>query len=460
MSKYFGDKKFYINTLTLVIPIIIQNLITNFVSMLDNIMVGQLGTCQMNGVSIINQYIFIFNISVFGCIAGPSIFGSQFFGRGDTKGQRDSFRFRLLVSSVFLLIAFAILTLFPTELINLFISPDDSPQMRIATLSFATEYMWIIMFSLPPFIISQVYSSTLRECGNTKVPMYSSLAAVIVNLVLDYALIFGELGCPRLGVAGAAIATAIAKLIEACIVVFWVHIHAIDNKYIIGAYKSFKIAPKLFKEMTRKSLPLLFNEILWVIGISATAQCFSVRGLDVVAARNIAGTITNLFGVVYIQLGTGIGLIVGSTLGAGKTEEAIDEARKLRVFSIIVGLFVCICMLPFAWFFPDIYNTQQNIRHLAGFIIIVHSFAMPLWAYSNACYFELRSGGQTFVTFLFDFVFTWVLMIPLTVYLSYFTTVDIHIIIAVTAYIEIIKTIIGYYLTKSRMWVKTIGHTV
>ena len=451
-KKFIGDRLFYKNVLIMVVPMILQNLITNLVSLIDNIMVGQIGTEQMNGVSIVNQFIFVFNITVFGAVAGPGIFGAQFFGKGDSEGQKYTFRFRIMAVALIIAIGSAVFYYLDDVLINLYISKDDTPRQIRATLRYGKEYMHIMIIGLIPFGIGQAYASVVRECGETKIPMIGSLSAVGVNIFLDYALIFGKFGFPEMGVKGAAIATVISKFIEALVIVAWAHTHKNRNKYIIGAYSSLKIPKYLTVRMIKKGTPLLLNEFLWAAGMSIIAQCYSVRGLDVVAARNISSTITNLFGAVYIQMGACIGILVG----ANKIKDARSTDNKLLFFSVAATVVVALTVLPLAGVFPQFYNTEDHIRDLASYMIVIQALAMPLWSYTNACYFTLRSGGKTGLTFIFDFGYTFLLMIPLAFALAYFTDMNIRLLFAVVTFSEIVKVAIGYFMVKSDLWINNI----
>ena len=455
-KKYIGNRLFYKNVLGIVVPMILQNLVTNFVSMIDNIMVGQTGTEQMNGVSIVNQFIFIFNITIFGAVSGPGIFGAQFFGKGDSEGQKYTFRFRLIICTLIIAIAGIVFCAFNSQLISLYISKNDDPMQIAKTLRYGKRYMEIMLIGLFPFGVGQAYASVIRECGETKIPMIGAMSAVGVNLILDYGLIFGKLGMPQMGVSGAAIATVVSKFIEAVIIIIWAHKHTERNRYITGLYRGFKIPKQLMIDMIKKGLPLLMNEFLWVAGMSVIAQCYSVRGLDVVAARNIASTLTNLFSAVYIQMGAAIAIIVGARLGAGRLSEARDIDNKLLFFAVACSAGAAVVSLPFAIFFPNLYNTDENIKLLAAYMIIIQAAAMPLWSYTNACYFTLRSGGRTGITFLFDFGFTWLIMIPLGFALVYLTNLSIYVIFAAVTLSEIIKVFIGYFMVRSDIWINNI----
>lgn len=456
MSKEVSKKDFYMHALRIAMPMILQALITNAVSMVDNVMIGKVGTAQMSGVSIANQLFFVFNITVFGGISGPSIFGTQFFGKKDSEGQKYTVRFRVYLAALLVVIGAVIGLLYGPELIGLYISADDSPALAKATLEHGVSYLNIMLLSLVPFGIGQAYSSVVRECGQTQIPMIGSFSAIGVNVILDYCLIFGKFGFPRMGVEGAAIATVIAKVVEAAVVVAWAHLNPAKNPYIVGLYKGVYMPIGLVKQMIVKGTPLLINEFLWSMGMSVVAQCYSVRGIEVVAARNIASTLVNLFSVVFIQFGSAIGIIVGIELGAGLLEQAKVTAKKLRVFSVFITAVFAILMIPFAYIFPELYNVEDSIKSLSSYYIILQAIAMPIWSYTNACYFVLRCGGKTLVTFLFDFIFTWFFMIPIAFFLTRYSDMEIRKLLAIVTYSEVIKVIVGYFLVRSGIWVNNI----
>ena len=459
-KKFIGNKGFYKMVMSMVVPMILQMAVTNLVSLIDNIMVGRLGTEPMSGVSIINQFVFVFNVTVFGAVAGPSIFGAQFFGKGDHEGQKYTFRFRLIVCALIICIASVICLMFGAPLISLFISKESEAAQASAILQSGMDYLKIIIIGFIPFGIGQAYSSAARECGHTKAPMAAAMSAVGLNVLLDYCLIFGKFGFPEMGVRGAAWATVIAKTFEALVVIIWTHSHPEKNKYVIRLYQSFHIPAKLMADITIKGIPMLVNEFLWSLGMSVVMQCYSVRSTEVVAARNISSTITNLFSSVYIQMGACIAIIVGARLGANKLKEARDLDNKLLFFAVVAAAVVGLITLPISSVFPKLYNTEDTVRSLASYMIIIQAFAMPLWSYTNACYFTLRSGGKTGITFLFDFGFTWFRMIPLAAILSYFTNLDIRVVFAVVTYSEVVKVAIGYFMVRSNVWVKNIVNDI
>ena len=338
-EKYIGSASFYKRYLCLALPMILQNAITNLVSFLDNIMVGQLGTEPMSGVAIVNQLIFVYNLAIFGAVSAASIFGAQYFGKGNHKGHMHSFRFKLYAS---LTMTVATILLFMTKgstLISLYLTDTTGSGATEAALQYGLEYLAIMMIGLIPFAINQSYATNIKETGQTLIPMIASFAAVGINAVLDYILIFGLGPIPKMGVVGAALATVIARYIEALIVIVWAHTNRAKNRYLEGAYRGFGIPKAEFKAILIKGLPLMLNEVFWAAGMTTVTQCYSVRGLEVIAGLNIATTITNLFNIIYIQLGGCISIVVGQYLGAGKLKEAKDADNKMIVFSV----FCCAC---------------------------------------------------------------------------------------------------------------------
>ncbi len=455
-KKFIGDKAFYRYLIFLAFPMIVQNGITSFVSFIDNIMVGQIGTEPMSGVAIVNQLFFVFNICIFGGVSGAGIFSAQFFGKGDYEGQKYTFRFKLYACLLITAIACVLFYFLDEPLISLYLSDEGSVGNTQLALSYGKEYLAIMILGLLPFAICQTYVSTIRETGQTFVPMISGIVAVITNLVLDYILIFGAFGAPELGVAGAAIATVIARYTECLIVVIWAHRHLDKNPYLVGVYKGLRIPGSILADIFRKGLPLMFNEMLWAVGMAVIVQCYAVRGLEVVAAQNISSTISNLFNIVYLQLGNCISIVVGQKLGAGQLEEAKDADNKIIFFDVLCCACISVIMILLGGLFPEIYKTEPSIKALAKNFIIISAMAMPLCAFSHCSYFTLRSGGKTIITFLFDSVYTWVVMIPYAFVLSHFTTLSITTVFFLVSFTEIIKVIIGFFMIKSNVWLQNI----
>jgi len=456
-NRYIGDRAFYRRCFGVAVPIIVQNGITNFVSMLDNIMVGQIGTLPMSGVSIVNGLIFVFNLCVFGASSGAGIFTAQFYGSRDSEGVRHTFRFKILVCLAISALGIALFLLGDSFLIGLYLTGEGDPAEAAQVLHHGLQYLYVMLWGFLPFALTNAYASTLKESGNTFVPMVAGITATLVNLVGNYILIFGHFGAPAMGVRGAALATVVSRFVELAIVAGWTHLNSVKNPFIVGAYRSFYLPGKLLKAIVIKGMPLLINEALWSSGMAIMNQCYSTCGLDVVPAQNISSTLFQLSSVVFLSLGNAVGIIMGQMLGAGsRTEDVRDSNRKLLALSVASGVVFGFLMASVSGLFPKLYNTTEEVRQLAMWLICINAALMPFISYTNATYFTLRSGGQTMITFLFDSCFVWGVCIPLAFCLSRFTAMPIIPLFAICQGTDLVKSIIGAFLIRQGKWIQNL----
>lgn len=456
LQSLIGDRVFYRRIFRLMLPIMVQNGITNFVNMLDNIMIGAVGTAQMTGVALTNQLIFVFNLCIFGAVSGAGIFATQFFGSGDHEGVRHTFRFKLLFCGLITVFGIALLALQGEPLLRLYMQGDGGVTDAVQTLHHAKGYLAIMLFGLLPFTAVQCYASTLRESGNPTPPMIAGVIAVLVNLAGNYILIFGKFGAPALGVNGAAIATVLSRFVELAVLAVWAHGDRKTFPFMQGVYKSLYIPRKLVGQLFIKGLPLMVNETLWASGIAIVNQCYSTRGLDGVAANNISQTFWNVFAIAYMAVGNAIGILIGQMLGGGKLKEAKDSANKMIAFSFVIAVAVGIIYSIFAEFIPMVYNTEPEIRHLATRLMQITAIVMPFEALTHASYFTLRSGGKMAITLVFDSGFMWCINVLLAVVLSRFTSIPFIWLFTIIQMTTIMKSIFGILLVRRGDWVRNI----
>ena len=450
--KYIGDKRFYKTLLMVAVPMVIQNGITNFVNLLDNLMVGQLGTEMMSGVSIINQLMMVYAISIFGMVSGASIFSTQFYGQGNNEGMKHTFRFKVISSLIITIIWIAVFYFFRSGLINLFLHDDGTGVNLALAFDSAEQYLYIMLIGLIPFTFSQVYASTLRETGQTILPMVASIIAVLINFVGNYILIFGHFGAPKLGVASAAIATVASRFVESGIVLTWTHLNTARFKFMIGVYKSLYVPVTLIKQIFIKGMPLLLNETLWSVSQAMLTQAYSTRGLSAVAAFNISGTEGNLFNVVFISMGSAIAILVGQKLGSGDLDGAYDTDRKLLFVSFVTGIITGAIMFAFAPLFPKFYNTSDEVRSLAMMLLCVNACYYVVYSVYNATYFTLRSGGKTMLTFFFDSFSLLLISVPFAYVLTQLTDLPLYVCFALVQGVEALKCVVGVVLIKKKIW--------
>lgn len=456
LKDFIGTKSFYKMTLSLTIPMMVQNLISNFVNLLDNVMVGSLGTEEMSGVSIVNQLIFVFTLALFGAVSGAGIFTSQFFGKKDNDGIRYTIRFKTVTVIILTVIAILIFIFFGDFLIELYLHDTDASANLELTAEFARRYLNIMLIGLVPFAISNIFTSTLKETGQTVVPMVTGFVAVFVNCFLNYVLIFGNFGAPKLGTDGAAIATVISRYVECIAVIIYVIVKNKAYPFFKGAFKTLYIPKNLLKQISLRGTPLLVNEFLWSAGMSILSMSYSLHGIAVVAGYSISSTVVNLLSISFQALGSSISIIVGKLLGAGKFKEAVDTVKKLFAFTLFASVIVAISIFVLSKPVLNLYNTSEESKQYAEFFMRTVAIFTPVNAFAHASYFTLRSGGKTFITFLFDSVYLLCIAVPVAFALYYVFNLSIFIIFPCVQGFDILKDIIGFILIKKKVWVNNI----
>ena len=447
---------YYKRMLTIAVPIMIQSGITNFVSMIDNVMVGRVGTLQMTGVSIVNQIIMVFNLCVFGAMSGAGIFTAQYYGKKDNDGIRNTVQYKIITALIISAFGIGAFVSMGDFLINAYLQGEGSPEDISLVSEYAKSYLQIMLLGIVPFALSNAYSSSLRETSDRIVPMIATISAVFTNFILNYCLIFGNFGFPRLGIKGAAIATVISRFVELFILMLWSHTHTKKYPFIKKLYLKTTMTREEIGKITLITLPLIINETLWAGGMAFLNQCYSIRGLDVVAAINIVSTLSNVFNVVFISSGSAIGIIMSQLLGAKKVKEAKENSMRLIWFSVFLAFIIGVVMALFSPFFPKIYNTTDSVRTLATELLFILSIFMMVHAFTNGSYFTLRSGGKTIMTFIFDSGFVWLCSVPAAFILSRFTGISIIYLYITIQALDLLKCILGYIFVKKGVWLNTV----
>lgn len=451
-----NDRTIYRRALKLAVPMMIQNGITNMVTLVDNVMVGTLGTEAMTAVSIVGQLIFVFNLAVFGGISGPGIYGAQYYGQRNMDGFRNCVRMKIWICTFCVLAGLAAFVFAGENLIGLYLHGENAAIDTGLTMSYAKQYMVVMLFSLAPFGITQIYASSLRETGNSVKPMVAGIISVFVDIIFNYLLIYGKYGFPELGVRGAAIATVMARIVECLIVIIWAHFRKEEHDFLHGLYRTLLLPKELMSKMIKKGLPIFFNEFLWAGGMAALTQCYSTRGLEIVAGLTISNAICNLLNVVFVALGSAVGILIGQTLGASQYERAKKNAFQLMWFTGAVCIVLTVILISLSGVFPTFYDTTEKVRKYGQWFIIVTALFFPIQGFLNSLYFTLRSGGKTIVTFLFDSVYTWAIPIPLALCLCFYTQLPILGVFVIVQAADIIKLIVGYVLIQKGMWISNI----
>ena len=447
------ERSVYKKALTLAVPMMIQNGITNAVSLVDNLMVGSLGTENLTAVSIVGQLIFVFFLAVFGGLSGPGIYGAQYFGQGNKKGFQNVFRLKLWITAVIVLVGMTVFVAGGEQLIGLYLHGSSQGMDAAGTLEQGRDYLHIMLFGLIPFAFTQIYAGSLREMGESMKPMVAGIVSVFVDIIFNYLLIYGKFGFPRLEVQGAAIATVMARFVEMLVVVVWTHASIRRYEFLRGIYSTILLPLHEAKIMIMKGFPIFLNEFLWAGGMAALTQCYSMKGLQVIAGLNISNAICNLLNVVFVAMGNAVGIIIGQHLGASEFEKAKRSAGKLQWFTAGLCLILTVILAACSMVFPSLYDTTEEVRHLGQWFIIITAVFFPIQGVLNVFYFTLRSGGKTVITFLFDSVFTWVVSVSLAFALCSYTALPVLAVYALVQSADLVKVVAGHILVKKGVWI-------
>ena len=448
-GRSFGPASFYAQALKIAIPVMAQMLIQNLVSLIDNFMVAGLGDVKMSGVNICGQIIFVFMVFMNTiCMAG-GIFMTQFSGAKDKEGMKQSFCFKLWMG-LFVVAVFSVSCfLLPRQILSFMVRGNSQ---AVLILDQGVQYMRIMGFMGIPWMLSAMISSSLREIGKVKVPLVISIIATCVNTVCNWILIYGNLGVPRLEVRGAAIATVIARTVEALIFIGYMIKQKPD--FAIKFFDVFRINFALFCEILKKAWMIMLSEMVWAMAETITTALYNGRGgADVVSGMSSSFAISNLFFVAFNGIITATGVIIGKDLGRGELDQARQEKVWLLNGSKIFGLFftgigfLCLLLVPVVF-----RNLSASSQHICRQMVLVMAIYMPIWVYINCQFAVSRAGGDTVMGMLVDGIGNFGIVIPGIFLLANFTGIGPVAMYAIIKFVEVPKIMIAHFWLKKEKW--------
>jgi len=339
---------------------------------------------------------------------------------------------------------------FPEQILGFFTKEAD-------VIAMGSTYIKIAILTYIPMALSMTISNAMRSMGETKIPLYSSIASIITNAVFNYILIFGHFGFPKLGVAGAAYATIIARILE--VAIFLVVTQRLPFMFKTHIKDLFKISRKLIKIITIKAIPLTVNEIFWSSGMSILFMFYSTRGKEVMAGMSISGTVADLFFTLFGGMAVASTVFVSQVLGANKLDEARSNAYRLIRFSVMLAIAFGSLMFISSFFAPLLYNVTEVSRHTAATFLRIQSFMFWLYMANAQCFFILRAGGDTKSTLLMDSVFMWAVNLPVVGLVTYLTGWNVFAIYLVGQATDFVKFVVAYGLVRKEQWVKNLAHS-
>lgn len=443
------NKIFYKTLLTLCIPIIIQNLLSTLINMVDTIMVGGLGEVSVAAIGIANQYFFLYNMALSGIIGGAGLFIAQFFGKNDKVNIRKITALGAL-SAITLGIIFGTLAIFSPRFIIHFFSLDES------VIEIAVNYFLIIGFCYPIIAISNVFSMGSRSIRNPKLGMICSSISLGLNIILNYIFIFGKFGMPALGASGAALATVISRIVELILLVSYVYFIKSDYE-LRFTFKDIKLINKdLFKAFISKTIPVFFNDTLWAFGTVLYAVAYSKAGTSAIAASQIASSTGNFFIMTSVCIAIGSSIMIGNELGADHIEKAVSYSKKFAILVCLVGLVFGGLLILSIPALLKVFSVSSGLAPEIKKIFIVMGVLMALKTFNTFIIIGvLRSGGDTKYALTLEMGCMWFVSLPLTFFAAY-KGVPIYVLVALTYTEEIAKFIFGVPRALSKKWANNI----
>lgn len=443
------NKRFYKLLVSLCIPIIIQNLISTSVNIIDTVMISSLGEASVASIGVANQYFFLFNMTLSGLTGGAGLFISQFFGKNDANNIKKVTGLNVLLGIILGLLFFIPAFIFPKFIIHFFSYDPEVVKLCI-------QYFSIIAFCYPLIAVSTVFSMGSRSVRNPKLGMICSAVALISNIILNYGLIFGNLGLPALGVRGAAIATVIARFIEFSLLIGYVYIVKKDYvlKFNIANLKS--IDKQFINTFFEKSTPILLNDSGWAIGTVLYSVAYAKAGTSAIAASQIATSTGNFFIMTAVCVAIGASIMLGNELGADNKEVAIDYAKKFSKIVFVVGTLFGLILILNIPVLLKMFSVSDSLAPDIIKIFVIMGLLMGLKSFNTLLIIGiLRSGGDTKYSLFLELGCMWLVSLPLT-FIFAIKGAPIYILVLLTYSEEIVKFIFGVPRALSKKWVANI----
>ena len=449
MSLNILKDKIFLNTLLkLAVPIALQNLISSSLNFVDILMIGRLGETSIAGVGLANQYFFLLCLLLYGITSGASVFTAQYWGNKDIANIKRSLGICIITGMIGSLVFTFIGIVFPYNALRIF--SYDSEVINIGG-----GYLRIVAFSYIVTAITFAYSFILRSIGKVKLPMYISGVAIVTNAFLNYILIFGHFGAPRLGANGAAIATVISRFIEMVLIVSIVYYKKMPIAAKISEMTDLSMA--FVKNFFKVTIPVILNESVWALGVTVYAVVYAKMGTQVVAATNISGSIERIMWVIFFGVGSACSVMIGNKIGEGKYDDAHLYAKRFSVLTPILAILsggILILVIPYIL---PLFKVSEIVNYYAYMNIVVLSIYMWVKVFNFVCIIGvLRSGGDTKYSLYIDVGSVWLIGVPLAIIGGLVWKLPVYYVYALISLEEIFKFVLGIRRIKSGKWLNNL----
>ena len=451
-----SNKYFYKKVIRLGLPITLAQLLTSLLAFIDTIMVSGLGDNAVAAVGIGANFFFLMIMINFGLVSGLAIFFAQFWGTKDIKSIHRTFIISVLASTVVVFIFFIFAQFFSGTIMEIYLNSDEVANELIVK-ELGMRYLKIASFSYFFTAMSFVINMLMRSVEKVIFPQMVSIVMVLTNTFLNYSLINGNFGFPRLEIKGAATATLISSVVSLAILVIYM---ATTKREVFRV--NFLLIKDISKEfvakLLKKALPVAFNETLWGLGMTMYLIAFGFISIDAIASYQITNQIMGMVWVVNAGISSACAIMLGNKLGEGKVEVAKNWGKRFVKLSFVFGIFLGVILFFVSPLIPNLFgDISQTVKDNVRLLLIVFSFYIPI-KFTNAIHIigTLRSGGDTVFAFFAEVVVLWGIGVPLAFILSIFTELDLYVIIAIVNIEELIKFILVNSRFLTYKWVKNL----
>ncbi len=434
------------------LPIALQAFMMTALNLADTFMVGQIGEVQIAAIALGNQVFFLLILFLFGVGSGSAVFGAQYWGDRNIAGVRRSLGLALVFALVGAgLFSFATIAA-PRAVLSVF--TED-----LAVIAEGERYLRIVGISYVFTAISTSYTFALRSIGSTRLPMWASAISIVLNIVGNYVLIFGAFGLPAMGVAGAALATVIARLIETAMIVVVVYRNGGPTAASVRDLSDWN--RPFVGGFMRKAVPVVLNEIIWSTGFTMYTVVFGRIGTDLLAAYTIAGTIGRLMMVVFVASGQASAVLIGNEIGAGRPDGAQRLSQTLvRGVPIVAAIMTLVGFFGLAIIVPNLFQISAEVQVLVRRFIRLFSVLMLLKTLNlHIIIGILRGGGDTTYGLIVDILPLWVIGVPAAFITGLILRFPPEIVYLSLAAEEIVRFVFAIRRVRSGRWIHDLtGH--
>ncbi len=453
MANLFKDKEFWKTTVKLTTPVALQNLLTSSFSLVDTLFVSSLGTAALSAVGMAGQWVWLMTMLIVGFCSAATVFVSQFWGvKNINKIRRVSG-----ISIIFVIVAALIFTcsaLFaPQGVIRLFNSEEQ-------VISAGSEYLVIVAFSYMPIALTNILAAVLRDVERVKLPMYASLATTVLNIFLDYCLIFGKFGFVKMGIKGAAVATVASAWLGLAVIVI---VSFIERNVLVARLKEFFVFSK--SELVfylKKAAPVVLNESMWGLGTFVFNMIFGHMGYEYFSALTIVRSFENMAFVLFVGVCSASSVMIGKSIGQGNIKQGLKDSKRFSIIVPVLAVIISSLIIIFRNQLVSLFNTGGSISRVtvetAAVMMIIYACAFPFRMFPFLQIVSIfRSGGDTFTGAKFELLCLWALSVPATLAAVYIFKVPFLVAYAVMFVFEDIPKVIfclKFYFSKK--WIKPV----